>query len=70
MTDTRRKSPGSTVDLLRKRVRGGAAIQLDTLDEKELEAMQVLLFSDEAEIINSACKPFLVARADRILLPP
>ncbi len=61
---------GSTIESLRKRVRGGAMIQLDTLDDIELAAMQALLFNEEAQIVNSACKPFLVAKTDRILLPP
>ena len=60
----------SAVESLRRRVRGGAMIQLDTLDEAELAAMQALLFNDEAEIVNSACKPFLKAKTDRVLLPP
>ena len=55
---------------LRKRVLGGAGIQLDTLSDAELRAMQTMLFNDEAEIINSACKPFLVAKSERFLLPP
>ena len=60
----------SALDSLRKRIRGGAVVQLDTLDDAELAAMQALLFNDEAEIINSACKPFLAAKTDRLLLPP
>ena len=68
--NSHRQPRDSAIDLLRKRVRGGAMIQLDTLDDAELAAMQALLFSNEAEIINSACKPFLVAKTDRVLLPP
>jgi hypothetical protein len=56
--------------LLRKRVRGGAYLLLDRLSDDELVAMQSLLLSGEAEIVNSACKPFLVAKLDRIILPP
>ncbi len=68
--NSHRQPRDSAIDALRKRVRGGAMIQLDTLDDAELAAMQALLFSDEAEIINSACKPFLVAKTGRVLLPP
>ncbi len=68
--NSHRQPRASAIDLLRKRVRAGAMIQLDTLDDAELAAMQALLFSNEAEIINSACKPFLVAKTDRVLLPP
>jgi hypothetical protein len=55
---------------LRERVLGGAYILLDTLTEEELVAMQSLLFNQEAEIVNSACKPFLVARLDKIIISP
>ena len=68
--NSHRQPRDSAIDALRQRVRGGAMIQLDTLDDTELAAMQALLFSNEAEIINSACKPFLVAKTDRVLLPP
>jgi hypothetical protein len=43
---------------------------LDRLSDDELVAMQSLLLSGEAEIVNSACKPFLVAKLDRFILPP
>ena len=55
---------------LRKRVLGGGYILLDTLTEEELVAMQSMLFNDEAEIVNSACKPFLVAKLDKIIIAP
>jgi hypothetical protein len=55
---------------LRERVLGGGYILLDTLTEDELVAMQSMLFNDEAEIVNSACKPFLVAKLDKIIISP
>ncbi len=61
---------GETLARLRARVRGGAYLLLDKLSDEELVAMQTLLLSGEAEIINSACKPFLVARLERVILPP
>jgi len=60
----------STLAGLRERVLGGGYILLDTLSKDELVAMQSLLFSNEAEIINSACKPFLVAKLDKINTSP
>ena len=60
----------TTLDRLRERVLGGGYILLDTLTEDELVAMQSMLFNDEAEIINSACKPFLVAKLDKIIISP
>jgi hypothetical protein len=61
---------GDTLERLRARVRGGGYLLLDSLDYDELVAMQSLLLSGEAEIVNSACKPFLVAKLDRVILPP
>ena len=58
-----------TLERLRKRVLGGAYVLLDSLTEGELEAMQTMLFNDEAEIVNSACKPFLVAKLEKIIIP-
>lgn len=58
------------LERLRARVLGGAYILLDTLSEEELVAMQSLLFNQEAEIVNSACKPFLVAKLDKIIISP
>ena len=63
-------SDGDPLELLRRRVLGGSYILLDSLSDEELVAMQSLLLSGEAEIINSACKPFLVAKLDRVILPP
>jgi hypothetical protein len=71
-SNNHRKDDNSDLVLkrLRERVLGGAYILLDTLTEEELVAMQSLLFNQEAEIVNSACKPFLVARLDKIIISP
>ena len=65
---------GESSDLVLKRLRekvlGGSYILLDTLTEAELVAMQSLLFNEEAEIVNSACKPFLIAKLNKIIIPP
>jgi hypothetical protein len=58
----------TSLDRLRDRVLGGGYILLDTQNDDELVAMQSLLFNDEAEIVNSACKPFLVAKLDRVII--
>ncbi len=60
----------TTLERLRERVLGGGYILLDTLSGDELVAMQSMLFNDEAEIVNSACKPFLVAKLDKIIISP
>ena len=71
-TENQRKTDNSktTFDRLHERVLGGGYILLDTLTQDELVAMQSMLFNDEAEIINSACKPFLVAKLDKIIISP
>ena len=58
----------TTLERLRARVLGGSYVLLDSLTEDELVAMQSMLFNDEAEIVNSACKPFLVAKLDKIII--
>ncbi len=70
--EIQRKTDNSdtTLERLRERVLGGGYILLDTLTEDELVAMQTMLFNDEAEIVNSACKPFLVAKLDKIIISP
>ena len=60
----------NAVEQLRERIRGGGILLLDSLSDEELVAMQSLLLSGEAEIVNSACKPFLTAKLDRVILPP
>ena len=60
----------TTLERLRERVLGGGYILLDTLTKDEFVAMQSMLFSNEAEIVNSACKPFLVAKLDKINVSP
>ena len=71
-TENQRKTDNSktTFDRLRERVLGGGYILLDTLTQDELVAMQSMLFNEEAEIVNSACKPFLVAKLDKIIISP
>ncbi len=70
--ENQRKGDNSraTLERLRERVLGGGYLLLDTLTEDELVAMQSMLFNDEAEIVNSACKPFLVAKLDKIIISP
>ncbi len=53
---------------MRKIILGGGSLLLDQLGEDELEAMQTMLFDGEAEIINSACKPYLIAKLDRTII--
>ena len=70
MSDTTRKdeNPEVVLESLRKRVLGGGSLLLDSLTDEELVAMQELIFKDEAEIVSSACKPFLTAKLERTII--
>lgn len=70
MSDTPRKDENPEVVLgrLRKRVLGGSNLLLDSLTKEELIAMQELIFKDEAEIVSSACKPYLIAKLERTII--
>ena len=63
-----REDPATTLKRLRKRVLGGSYVLLDSMAADELVAAQSLIFKGEAEIVLSACKPFLVAKLDRVII--
>ena len=50
---------------MRQRIFGGGRLLLDHLSKSELEAIQPMLLSQEAEIINEACKPYVVRKLGR-----
>ena len=70
MSDTAPKdeNPKVVLERLRKRVLGGSNLLLDSLTDEELIAMQELIFKDEAEIVSSACKPYLIAKLERTII--
>ena len=70
MSDAARKNdnPKVVFERLRKRVLGGSRLLLDSLTDEELIAMQALIFEDEAEIVSSACKPYLTAKVERKII--
>ncbi|MDA9982466.1 hypothetical protein N9H39_06960 [Gammaproteobacteria bacterium] len=70
MLDAQQKSeiPTATMKRVRKSILGGNRLLLDSLSAEELAAAQNLIFSEEAEIVSAACKPFLVAKLDRIII--
>ncbi len=45
---------------MRRRIHTGARLLLDSLSDEELVAAGALIREGEAEIINEACKPFVV----------
>lgn len=58
------ESPAETLARVRELILGGGSLLLDRMTGSELVAMQDMLFRDEAEIINSACRPYLIAKLD------
>ena len=70
MSDTPRKheNPEVVLERLRKKVLGGSSLLLDSLTDEELIAMQKMIFKDEAEIVSSACKPYLIAKLERTII--
>ena len=70
MSDTTHKgsNPEVVLERLRKRVLGGGSLLLDSLTDEELIAMQKMIFKDEAEIVSSACKPYLTAKLERTII--
>ncbi len=57
--------PNIAAQDMRRRIYGRARLLLDSLSREELVAAQALILEGEAEIINEACKPFVV----RVLAP-
>jgi hypothetical protein len=52
--------PNIALQDLRRRIHGGSRLLLDSLSKEELAAVYALIREGEAEIINEACKPFVV----------
>ena len=67
-TERKREDPATVRTRLRNRVLGGSNVLLDSMDADELAAAQEMIFQNEAEIVLSACKPFLVAKLNRIII--
>jgi hypothetical protein len=67
-THPKREDPTAILKRVRERVLSGGRLLLDSLNADELAAAQTLIFADEAEIVSVACKPFLVAKLDRIII--
>ncbi len=52
--------PDIALQDMRRRIHGGSRLLLDSLSAEELTAVHALIREGEAEIINEACKPFVV----------
>ncbi len=59
------EDPNIALEAMRNRINGGARMLLDSLSDEELVAAHALIREGKAEIINEACKPFVV----RVLAP-
>lgn len=70
MTDVSHKDeyPISVLENLRKKIQDGSQLLLDELTDEELVAMHELLLEGKAEIISLACRPYLSAKQDRIMI--
>lgn len=53
---------------LRKKIEDGGNLLVEELTDEELVAMHGLLLEGKAEIISLACKPYLTAKQDRIII--
>ena len=54
------EDPNIALEAMRNRINGGARMLLDSLSDEELVAAHALIREGKAEIINEACKPFVV----------
>ena len=55
-------NPDMALQEMRRRIYGGARLLLDDLSDEELIALRTILLEDEAEIINEACKPYVIRK--------
>ena len=62
------ESPDETLARVRSLILGGGSLLLDRMTDAELVAMQEMLFYGEAEIVNSACRPYLIARLEHTII--
>lgn len=62
------ENPSAILKRLRYVLVNGGKLLLESLRDQELVAMQTLIESGEAEIVNSACRPYLAARVDRTII--
>ncbi len=63
-----KETPDETLARVRNVILGGGSLLLDRMTEDELVAMQDMLLYGEAEIVNSACRPYLIARLDHTII--
>ena len=70
MTDAPNKTsePLSAAESLRQKIENGGNLLVDKLTDDELVAMHDLILQGKAEIVSLACKPYLSARRERLII--
>ena len=63
-----REPPSETLNRLHRLLTNGGNLLLESLSDQELAAMQTLIGSGDAEIVSSACRPYLRATVDKIIV--
>ena len=62
------ENPITALENLRKKIQDGSHLLVEELTDEELVAMHALLLEGKAEIISLACRPYLSAKQDRIII--
>jgi len=62
------ENPITAFENLRKKIEDGSNLLVEELTDEELVAMHELLMEGKAEIISLACRPYLAAKQDRIII--
>ncbi|WP_170480700.1 hypothetical protein [Ruegeria arenilitoris] len=55
----------SAEEEMRRRIFGGGRLLLENLSRDELSALYPMLINGDAEIINEACKPYVIRKLPR-----
>ena len=58
----------TAVDNLWQKLQAGRQLLVEQLADEELSAMHELILEGKAEIVGLACRPYLSARQDRIII--
>ena len=61
-------NPVAALENLRQKIQDGRQLLVEELTDADLSAMQELILAGKAEIISLACRPYLSAKLDRIIV--
>ena len=67
-TPSKDTNPITALENLRQKIQGGRQLLVEELSDEELVAMHELISEGKAEIISSACRPYLSAKQDRVII--